>query len=140
MEERPVAPAAAELFQDTDGNQARDDIVRRLIAKTGDFPNIGNPYDRPLVQDLQHAVAVACGAPEVGSDSGAVRHSHVEDLARIAHQSLFIGMNSVIYVNDSLHLYTQKSPSPWRHIAQHDSWSLKASLGVGLWPVSTAAA
>ncbi len=61
-------------------------------------------------------------------------------LARIAHQSLLMGMDSVIYVNESNHLHTQKSPPPWRHTVQHDNWSLKALLDAGLWPNSTAAA
>ncbi len=67
-------------------------------------------------------------------------HSGTAMLTRIAHQSLLMGMDSVIYVNESNHLHTQKSPPPWRHTVQHDNWSLKALLDAGLWPNSTAAA
>ncbi len=81
IEECPVALAAAELFQNADGNQSRDEVVRRRIAEIGDVPNFGNRHDRLLVQYLQYTVAVAGSAPEAVSHNGAMGLSQVEDPA-----------------------------------------------------------
>lgn len=73
---------AGDFLQHTEFHQPRRDLVGTSVGSAQQVLHVDHRNDWPLIQRLQHTMAIACRAPQLGGDAAAVLLAQRENVAR----------------------------------------------------------